>query len=357
MPGLLPAPKSAYARERDQRIASNNAVLKSLGLDDKPNLIDKRPKPAPAPKRRRYEEDPEYVVPKRETRSSLRPASATKYVEASSDDDEDEEMRRRVKAGKKRSAQEQSAAVSTKVEEGHDASEVQGTCIVVEEAKTGRSKCRKCLEALPAGATRVGMESWIVGRNVMTWQHPHCFVSALEITLDATGRSKCKQTKEKFIAGERRLSARAHTTTNHFKLAAAAALLRPVFRAVSDTLAGQQAAFDGISRLCELQQEERELLASALPQPASGRGKQPAAASAVVQSVKLEPVLEANGTQPAIGRVVKATGRVCWRFAGCLCYGSLLPAQETDSMCYARTHKGNTKLLTKGSASWWMLGD
>ena len=43
-----------------------------------------------------------------------------------------------------------------------------------------------------------------------------------------------------------------------------------------------------------------------------------------------------------------------WRFAGHLCYGSLLPAQESKTHCYARTHKGNTKTLTKGGASWWM---
>ena len=47
--------------------------------------------------------------------------------------------------------------------------------------------------------------------------------------------------------------------------------------------------------------------------------------------------------QPRAGVVSKAKGRVCWRFAGCLCYGTLLPAQESDTTCYARTHKGNTK--------------
>ena len=55
------------------------------------------------------------------------------------------------------------------------------------------------------------------------------------------------------------------------------------------------------------------------------------------------------------GRVTKASGKVCWRFAGVLCYGVLLPAQESVSTCYARTHKGKTKTLTKGGASWWMV--
>jgi hypothetical protein len=33
----------------------------------------------------------------------------------------------------------------------------------------------------------------------------------------------------------------------------------------------------------------------------------------------------------------------------------LLPAKETAGVCFARTHKGNTKTLTKGGSYWWML--
>lgn len=56
------ASKSSYECEREKRIAANNAILKSLGLDDKPALVDKRPKAVPAQKKRRYEDDPEYVA-------------------------------------------------------------------------------------------------------------------------------------------------------------------------------------------------------------------------------------------------------------------------------------------------------
>ena len=353
---MLSAPRSAYERERDERIEANNAILKSLGLDNKPALVDKRPKPTPAPKKRRYEDDPEYVTPKRETRSSGRSA-AIKDSDSSSDGDEYAVIPRPVKAPKKRPAEALPAASTGKLLD--ESINMEGKCIVVEEAKTGRSKCRKCLEALPAGAVRVGMESWIVGRNVMTWQHPDCFLSGLEITLDSTGRSKCKQTKEKFLAGERRLSASAHTTTNNFKLSVAAALLRPVFHAVSSTVGGQRAAFEGIARLSELQKDERELLAQALtatePTPSNFKHEPETSTDAV--TVKSEPAIDVSIKQPAIGQVSKAKGRVCWRFAGCLCYGTLLPAQETKTTCYARTHKGNTKTLTKGSASWWMLDD
>ena len=46
---------------------------------------------------------------------------------------------------------------------------------------------------------------------------------------------------------------------------------------------------------------------------------------------------------------------MCWKFAGALCYGTLLPAKETALSCYARTHKGNIKTLAKGKPYWWLL--
>jgi hypothetical protein len=158
-------------------------------------------------------------------------------------------------------------------------------------------------------------------------------------------------------AGERRLSASAHTTTNNFKISVAASLLRPVFRALSDSAAVQRKAFDGIARLCELQPEERAVLAQAVAaaEAVASKVKDEPAESDTANGVKPEPSSDASIKQPAAGHVSKAKGRVCWRFAGCLCYGTLLPAQESASTCYARTHKGNTKILTKGSASWWML--
>ena len=70
---------------------------------------------------------------------------------------------------------------------------------------------------------------------------------------------------------------------------------------------------------------------------------------------KPAPATEETRQQPPKGQVSKAKGKVCWRFAGALCFGTLLAAQETTERCFARTHKGNTKTLTKGSASWWML--
>jgi hypothetical protein len=352
---MLDTSKSAYECEREKRIAANNAILKSLGLDDKPILVDKRPKPAPVQKRPRYEDDPEYVVLKRETRSSGR--STVKYSEASScsDDDDLAHIPKPVKATKTRHVQSSTAASGSKSLD--EPSNMESKCIVVEEAKTSRSKCRKCLEILPAGALRVGMECWIVGRNAITWQHPECFCSGLEISMEVSGRGKCKQTKQKFLAGERRLSASAHSTVNNFKLSAAASLLRPVFGALSNSAAAQRKAFEGIVRLSELQPDERALLAQALAsdEEKNIKAEEESTQSTVGGEMQPESSADVLTKQPAAGQVSKAKGKVCWRFAGCLCYGTLLPAQETATTCYARTHKGNTKVLTKGLSSWWML--
>ena len=60
--------------------------------------------------------------------------------------------------------------------------------------------------------------------------------------------------------------------------------------------------------------------------------------------------------QPALGVKTGAKGQVAWKFAGNTCYGILISRSETETHCFAKTHKGNVKTLTKGLASWWLLG-
>ena len=66
--------------------------------------------------------------------------------------------------------------------------------VVVEMAKTGQSRCRKCADPIPKGELRVGLEAWISGRKAVTWQHPPCFLQGLRFAAATTGRSKCKAT-------------------------------------------------------------------------------------------------------------------------------------------------------------------
>ena len=58
---------------------------------------------------------------------------------------------------------------------------------------------------------------------------------------------------------------------------------------------------------------------------------------------------------PQVGTKSRTKGKVVWKFAGHKCYGTLLPAKETKTHCYARTHKGNVKTLAKGKDYWSVL--
>ena len=61
-----------------------------------------------------------------------------------------------------------------------------------------------------------------------------------------------------------------------------------------------------------------------------------------------------NNGQPKLGEKTMSKGNVAWRFGGHLCFGVLIATRETKTHCYARTHKGNIKTLTKGKDYWWM---
>ena len=81
----------------------------------------------------------------------------------------------------------------------------------------------------------------MVGRAVMVWQHPSCFMAGVTVTVEGSGRGKCKQSKSSFNVGEKKISCTAHTTTSHFKLLVAGPkVMTPladprVFRAASST--------------------------------------------------------------------------------------------------------------------------
>ena len=68
---------------------------------------------------------------------------------------------------------------------------------------------------------------------------------------------------------------------------------------------------------------------------------------------KLLPLRQVE-LQPEKGKKTKATGRVAWKFGGHICFGVLLAGRETPTHCYAKTHKGNVKTLTKGKGYWWL---
>ena len=350
---------SAYELQRQRNIAENEARLDALGLS---NIVPAKIKRVKAPKRsREQKEDPDFVPERRATRS--RDATEPKYNDDGDDDDDDddddEEEEERLSSRKAKRMK--STIVKPEVKEApafaSDSGDV-ASCVVIEKAKTGRSKCRRCMEMLNAGELRVGMESWMVGRQVVVWQHPACFLQSVEVAEEATGRGRCKQTKEQFVKGENKLGFSAHTTTSYTKLEAGGECLGRVLLAASRADAPLKEVVKGYEQLSKA---EAAALAAGVARGSADKKKGDDGAADGVLEVSKVPTQaealeqEAEGKQPAKGAVEKAKGKVCWRWCGHLCYGTLMAASETKTHCYARTQKGNTKTLTKGSPSWWVL--
>jgi len=342
---MPPGPEalSEYELERERNIAANKRHLASLGLDGPFFPPTKRA----AVRRQRPSADPDWL-PRRSGRRGSRNEPSDDSAsgdeasgeEASGDESDGDDIPKPVRATKKPPPK----PTPQPVRESTPA-----PAIVIEAAKTGRSKCRRCLEPIQQGEKRVGMESWMVGRQVMVWQHPACFLDGVAISTETSGRGKCKLTKAPFVAGERRISCTAHTTTSNFKLAAVA----PSLRALLALVPGRK--LEHIEGYGLLDADEAALLKQA------GGNEEVAAVPAVgatpeqTEAVEAGPAAAQGGSQPKKGAVSRVKGRVAWRFAGHVCSGTLLPAQETKTHCYARTHKGNTKTLTKGGASWWLV--
>lgn len=63
---------------------------------------------------------------------------------------------------------------------------------IVEDAKTGRSKCATTGAEIAQGTPRVGFEIWRMGRKCMTFQTPRAFLDGLRVDVAQDSRSKCK---------------------------------------------------------------------------------------------------------------------------------------------------------------------
>jgi len=96
--------------------------------------------------------------------------------------------------------------------------------VSVEKAKSGRSRCKSCQEPLAQGDTRAGVEAFVSGRVVMTWQHPRCCCEDLEAAKGNGG--SCKATKEKIEKGSVRVCVRSGGSKFYLSLGAAPGELR-----------------------------------------------------------------------------------------------------------------------------------
>lgn len=81
--------------------------------------------------------------------------------------------------------------------------------IIVERARSGRSKCASSQEPIALGEMRVGITTWRMGRSCVAWQKAASFVSkGLFCELAKTGAASCKVTGEKQPKGTLRFGVR-----------------------------------------------------------------------------------------------------------------------------------------------------
>uniref|UniRef100_A0A7S4DXD7 PARP-type domain-containing protein n=1 Tax=Lotharella globosa TaxID=91324 RepID=A0A7S4DXD7_9EUKA len=350
---------SDYAAQREERIKKNQEMLKKLGLAPTPKKKKK------APKRKKSSGEPVRKSSRRRKTlfKNLRGAQETK-----ADDDEDFVPNEQVEDDeeddavyyddKPHRAMKTTNTVQDLTTEGSHFEQI----LKVENAKTGRSKCRKCMEKLEKGELRVGMQAWIMGRQSMTWQHPKCFMENISFTREATGRGKCKISKKSFEAGEARLSLRSHTATSNVKLTLLPLCLRSFVKAVSEEKNSGDIEPHTWNGYEILEKEEREVVESGIKacsdyshEDGDTSGKENIRRRKGAVKLAKEPGNDPVSTQPESGKKTKTGGKVAWKWGGMTCLGKLLPSRESGTHCYAKTHKGNIKTLTKGKSYWWMV--
>merc|ERR1711865_937912 len=202
----------------------------------------------------------------------------------------------------------------------------------------------------------------------ITWQHPRCCIDNIIVATETTGRGRCKFTGENLSKAAPKLGVRSHTATSWLKLEVASQVLGPVMQIVPEAEAFMMAATLGASTA---QDETPSVPAvegfSALSVVDAGTVRlvlQQIAAAATAGSSGSSSSSDNNDdadesspaapTAPVDTKGKTLTGRVAWKFGGHVCFGELLPRQETASHCFARTKNGNTKTLAKGKSYWWL---
>lgn len=374
---------SDYEKMRLEKINRNEQRLKDLGLDK--GFSKPLPKQKNTVKRASLPsfvslEPPRRSVRKRKTFDYKENVSAgvdSDYDETASDDGsaDDDDLEEIVHVTpKKRTRVTNQGSEKPAKDTGIVSPSSPGTTatatattggLVCELAKTGRSTCRKCSNKIEKGAPRVGMQAWIVGRQAITWQCPVCFLGNITCGYDVSGRSRCKATNELFIKGELRVGARSHTATSFFKIDAVGIVLDYVASWVQHKKQlGDILQVNRIEGNEVLTQDDRSRLQSLFTSISYKLQDEPLSMpTAQVKRAHVETKEKSPHTtdmptssQPSLGAKSGAEGRVEWKFGGHKCLGSLLPSKETHTHCYARTHKGNVKILAKGKDYWSVVG-
>lgn len=78
------------------------------------------------------------------------------------------------------------------------------TGVRMEEAKTGRSKCKGCTSLLKKGEMRVGFETFSGGKPQTSWLHTKCSLVNCRVDIADSNRGKCRVSKQAIKKGQLR---------------------------------------------------------------------------------------------------------------------------------------------------------
>ena len=367
---------SEYEILRLQNIERNQSKLKKLGLTELRNgmktSVKKRVKKKAASRKRQISS-----IPTRQSKR-LKNVPVKDYSENNihvdqgyvsaysseseySDSDESEEVIPRPKRVTRQPKDILSLKLTSK--ESKEDSSATNKFLTVENAKTGRSRCRKCMVQLEKGEARVGMKAWIMGRNAVTWQHVRCFLQNITVGVATNSRSRCKFSGELFQSGDLRFGMRSHTATSWVSLDFLQPALQDITRHCGSDVKLRQFFTQGdVDGLEALNGPEKKKVKAALqmclkntkpvPEKVSPRANRNTASKVSKGKKKAVPSNPVD-LQPEMGKKTNAKGKVAWKFGGHVCFGVLLAGRETKTHCYAKTHKGNVKTLAKGKDYWW----
>merc|ERR1739845_118377 len=73
-------------------------------------------------------------------------------------------------------------------------------------AKTSRSRCKTCNDAIAKASLRCGMMCYSGGRTVTMWTHAACFLASIGAEYCNAKRGRCRGSEQPFEKGDLRIS-------------------------------------------------------------------------------------------------------------------------------------------------------
>eukprot|EP00967_Tisochrysis_lutea_P106988 scaffold164576_cov30-Tisochrysis_lutea.AAC.1 len=148
--------------------------------------------------------------------------------------------------------------------------------LIVERARSGRSRCVSSQDPIALGELRIGLLAWMGGRTTICWQRPQSFLErGASIGYALNSAASCRVSKRKLKKGELRLAVR-NGPSSHFYISwdAAVPAVRQALLAAG-TGAHALVGIDGLNasdaravlEACKLSKRDRDEFARQHPHP------------------------------------------------------------------------------------------